>query len=55
MGFQREGMHFTGQLEEEQMFGNEMFVLPYRWITQIKFIPADNPYSGKTPNLDSSM
>ena len=24
-----------------------MVVLPYRWATQIKFISANNPYSGK--------
>lgn len=33
------------------MFGKQMFVLSYRWVTQIKIIVADKaykPYSGKT-------
>lgn len=28
-----------------------MFILPYRWVTQIKLIAADKPYSGKTLQL----
>ena len=43
-------MQFTGQ-EEEQVFGHEMFALPYGWVTQIKIISATNPYSGKDPQF----
>ena len=28
-----------------------MFALPYRWVTQIAFISANNPYSGKGPQF----
>ena len=29
------------------MFGKQMFALDYRWVTQIKFISANDPDSGK--------
>lgn len=32
-----------------------MSALQYRWVTQIRFISANNAFSGKTLNLDSSM
>ena len=28
-----------------------MFAVPYRWVTQVKFIFANNPYSGKNFQL----
>ena len=37
------------------MFGNEMFALPYRWVTQVQVISSNNTYSGKTSNIDSSV
>lgn len=33
------------------MSGNEMFALLDRGVVQIKFISADNPYSGKDPQF----
>lgn len=32
-----------------------MLALPYRWVTQIKFISANNLILGKTYNLDFSV
>ena len=29
------------------MFGNQIFALPYRWVTQIKFISGNKFHSGK--------
>lgn len=31
------------------MLGKQMFALPFRGVTQIKFISVTNPYSGKHP------
>ena len=37
------------------MFGNELFALPYRWVTQIKYIFANNSDSGKDPQFKFSL
>lgn len=37
------------------MSGNEMFVLLYKWVSQIKIIPLIALILGKTLNLDSSV
>ena len=51
LGLQRGGVHFTGQLEKEHMFGQSMFALRYRWVGQIKFISDNSSYSGKDPQF----
>ena len=33
------------------MFANSMFALPYRWVTQIRFVSVTNPDSGKDPQF----
>ena len=48
-------MQFTGQEVEEQMFGNQIFALPHRWITLIKVISANDLYSGKDSQFRSSI
>ena len=38
---------YSRQLEEEQVFVNEMSDVPYRWVTQIKFISGSDSHSEK--------
>ena len=38
---------YSRQLEEEQVFVNEMCDVPYRWVTQIKFISGSDSHSEK--------
>ena len=51
LGPPREGWSFGGG-QEEQMFSNSMFDLPYRQV--IKVTSSNNSYQGQGTSLDSS-
>ena len=38
---------YSRQLEEEQVFVSEMCDMPYRWVTQIKFMSGSDSHSEK--------